>query len=49
MPGRPALLRFFVVGVLAAAAAELRELQTASGRLFVLRRRVVPFLTHGTL
>jgi hypothetical protein len=32
------LLRFFVIRVLAAGIAELRELQTASGRLLVLRR-----------
>jgi hypothetical protein len=35
--------------VLAAAVTELLELQAASGRLFVLRRRVIPFLTLGAL
>ena len=35
--------------VLAAAIAELRELQTASGRLFVLRRRVIPLFAFRTL
>ena len=35
--------------VLAAAVTELLELQTASGRLFVLRRRVVPLLALSTL
>jgi hypothetical protein len=31
-----------VIRVLAAGIAELRELETAGGRLLVLRRRVVP-------
>jgi hypothetical protein len=35
--------------VLAAAVTELLELQTARGRLFVLRRRVIPFLALGAL
>jgi hypothetical protein len=35
--------------VLAAAATELLELQAASGRLFVLRRRVVPLLALAAL
>ena len=35
--------------VLAAAVAELLELETASGRLLVLRRRVVPLLAHRAL
>jgi hypothetical protein len=35
--------------VLAAALAELRELQTASGRSFVLRRRVIALLALGAL
>jgi hypothetical protein len=43
------LLRFFVVGVLAATPAKLRELQPTGGRLLVLRRRVVPLLAHRTL
>jgi hypothetical protein len=38
-----------VVRVLAAGIAELRELQAASGRLLVLRRRVVPVLALGAL
>jgi hypothetical protein len=38
------LLRLFVRLVLAAAVTKLLELETASGRLFVLRRRVVPLL-----
>jgi hypothetical protein len=38
-----------VVRVLAAGIAELRELETACGRLFVLRRRVVPVLALGAL
>jgi hypothetical protein len=38
-----------VVGVLAAGVAELRELKPASGRLLVLRRRVVPVLARRTL
>ena len=36
------LLRFFVIRVLPAGIAKLRELQAPSGRLLVLRRRVVP-------
>ena len=43
------LLSFFVVRVLTATIAELRELQTLGGRLLVLRRRIVPFLAHRTL
>jgi hypothetical protein len=35
--------------VLAAAVAELLELETASGRLLVLRRRVVPLLAIRAL
>jgi hypothetical protein len=35
--------------VLAAAVTELLELQTASGRLLVLRRRVVPLLALSAL
>ena len=38
-----------MLGVLAAAAAELRELKTLGRRLLVLRRRVVPLLTHRAL
>jgi hypothetical protein len=45
----PALLGFFVRRVLAAAVAELRELETAGGRLLVLRRRVIPLLAYGAL
>ena len=43
------LLRFLVRLVLAAAVTELLELETASGRLFVLGRRVVPLLALGAL
>ena len=43
------LLRFLVRLVLAAAVAILLELETASGRLLVLRRRVVPLLALGAL
>jgi hypothetical protein len=35
--------------VLAAAITKLLELQTARGRLFVLRRRVIPLLAHLAL
>jgi hypothetical protein len=35
--------------VLPAALTELRELQTASGRFLVLRRRVIPLLTLAAL
>ena len=38
-----------MVRVLAAGIAELRELKPPSGRLLVLRRRVVPVLAHRTL
>jgi hypothetical protein len=43
------LLRFFVRLVLAAAVTKLRELETARGRLLVLRRRVVPLLANRAL
>ena len=43
------LLRFLMRRVLPAALAKLRELQTASGRLLVLRRRVIALLALGTL
>jgi hypothetical protein len=43
------LLRFLVRLVLAAAVTELLELQTAGGRLLVLRRRVVPLLALSAL
>jgi hypothetical protein len=36
-------------GVLAAAIAKLRELKTSRRRLLVLRRRVIPLLTHWAL
>ena len=45
----PVLLRFLVRLVLAAAVTELLELQTAGGRLLVLRRRVVPLLALSAL
>ncbi len=49
-PGKaPRLLGFLMRGMLAATAAELRELQPTRGRLLVLRRRVIPFLTHRAL
>ena len=35
--------------MLAAAVTELLELETAGGRLLVLRRRVVPLLAHSAL
>ena len=35
--------------VLAATVTELLELETARGRLFVLRRRVIPFLAFSAL
>jgi hypothetical protein len=43
------LLRFLVRRVLPAAITELLELETASGRLFVLRRRVVALLALAAL
>jgi hypothetical protein len=45
----PVLLRFLVRLVFAAAVTELLELQTARGRLLVLRRRVIPFLALSAL
>src|ERR1700719_3833503 len=44
-----ALLRFPVLPVAAAALAELLELETAGGRLLVLRRCVVALLALGAL
>jgi hypothetical protein len=35
--------------VFAAAVTELRELETACGRLLVLGRRVIPLLAHRAL
>jgi hypothetical protein len=46
---QPPLFRFLVRLVLAAAVTKLLELQTASGRLFVLRRRVIPLLALSAL
>jgi hypothetical protein len=43
------LLGLFVGRVLPAALAELRELETAGGRLLVLRRRVVALFAIRTL
>ena len=43
------LLGFLMCRVLAAAVAELLELETASGRLLVLRRRVVPLFAIRAL
>ena len=43
------LFRLFVRGMLAAAIAELGELKPAGGRLFVLGRRVIPFLALSAL
>jgi hypothetical protein len=45
----PALLRFLVRLVLAAAVTELLELETAGGRLLVLGRRVIPLLALSAL
>ena len=43
------LFGLFMCGMFAAAIAKLREFQTAGGRLFILRRRVVPVLALGAL
>jgi hypothetical protein len=48
-PLTTALLRFLVRLVLAAAVTELLELETARGRLLVLRRRVVALLALSAL
>src|SRR6185369_10185082 len=45
----PFLLRFLVRLVLAAAITKLLELETARGRLLVLRRRVVALLALSAL
>ena len=43
------LLHFFMSRMLAAALAILLELQTASGRLLVLRRRIIPLFAVAAL
>jgi hypothetical protein len=43
------LLGFLVIRVLAARIAKLRELEAASSRLLILRRRIVPVLALGAL
>ena len=43
------LLRFLMHMVLAAAVTELLELETAGGRLLVLRRGVIAFLALSAL
>ena len=48
-PADAGLFCFFVRGMLAAAIAKLREFQTACGRLFVLRRRVIALFACRTL
>ena len=45
----PCLLRFLVIGVLAARVAELGELETARGGLLVLGGGVVPVLANRAL
>jgi hypothetical protein len=49
LPTNAELFRFFVSGMLAAAIAELRELKPASGRLLVLRCRVIALLAFRAL
>jgi hypothetical protein len=49
LPTNAELFRFFVRGMLAAAIAELRELKPASGRLLVLRGRVIALFAFRTL
>ena len=44
-----ALLHFLMRRMLPAPLAELLELQTARGRLFVLRRRIVPLFAVAAL
>jgi hypothetical protein len=48
-PNSAELLGLFVWGMLAAAIAELGELKAARGRLFILRRRVIPLFAFRTL
>jgi hypothetical protein len=43
------LFGLFVWGMLAAAIAELGEFEAACGRLFILRRRVIPLFAFRTL
>jgi hypothetical protein len=49
IPKTTGLFGLFVWGMLAAAIAELRELKAARGRLFILRRRVIPLFAFRTL
>ena len=49
LPTNVDLFRFFVRGMLAAAIAKLRELKPASGRLLVLRCRVIALFAFRTL
>jgi hypothetical protein len=43
------LFGLFVWGMLAAAIAKLGEFEAACGRLFILRRRVIPLFAFRTL
>ena len=49
IPKNAELFGLFVWGMLAAAIAELGEFEAASGRLFILRRRVIPLFAFRTL
>jgi hypothetical protein len=48
-PKKAELFGLFVWGMLAAAIAKLREFKAARGRLFILRRRVIPLFALRTL
>jgi hypothetical protein len=49
LPTNAELFRLFVRGMLAATIAKLGELKPASGRLFVLGRRVIALFAFRTL
>jgi hypothetical protein len=48
-PKNAELLGLFVWGMLTAAIAKLGEFEAACGRLFILRRRVIPLFAFRTL
>ena len=48
-PKNAELLRLFMRGMLAAAIAKLGEFEATCGRLFILRRRVIPLFAFRTL
>jgi hypothetical protein len=49
IPKKAELFGLFVRGMLAAAIAKLGEFKATGGRLFILRRRVIPLFAFRTL